>query len=185
VKLIWSRSNTILSFLIRHGMGTDCSHFALVFDDFLVIHSDLRGVHLTSYERFLASKNTRVMHEIRMDLSGEVEEDLYRSMIALDGKPYDFGAGLYWMWRCFLYRFFSRRFPQRNPLAGDGFLCTEMVMALPRWVLGLSDEEKGRIAIMTPHEVWEMVRARVVTRHLNAKYTWTEGEKNDQNKTNL
>src|SRR3972149_5686290 len=115
MKLIWTKSKAPLSVLIRWGLNEPVSHFAIVFDDFLVFHSNLVGVHMVSMNRFLKS-TAQIVYEKNYAMVLEDEEAIYRAIISKhDGEPYDFGAFFYFIWRVLLHKFFKTPVPATNP----------------------------------------------------------------------
>lgn len=158
MKLIWVKGTTSFSKFIMWGLKEPVSHFAIVFDDKLVFHSDLLGVRVAWYPTFLKT------HEIvfQKDFPAatlETEEDTYQKIItAFDGSGYDYKALLYFAWRGVLWRFFKRPFPDSNPWGSDkSFLCTEMAKVLPDWIIPKDVKDKD-LGIVSPYKLWWMVR---------------------------
>lgn len=149
----------ILSRLIRWGYKEDCSHFAICFDDFLVFHSNLVGVHMTTLDEF--QQSATVVHEIDIPLTLESEEKIYKDIIPrFNKKKYDFGAFLYLAYRLVLLRLFGKPLPVSNPWGDkDKFICTEMVTVLPSYLTGVTAADQ--IDSMSPHTLYTTIMLRL------------------------
>jgi hypothetical protein len=154
MRVIFTRSVMPLSQLIRWGLREPVSHMAIVFDDKVVFQSNLLGVHLVSYSKFISS--SEIVMERRADLSLEDEEDVFQSIsLNSEGRLYDFAGFLFFLWRGFLYRLFRTPLPSRNPWGHkDSYLCTELAESLPdsMWIFkpkdfGMSSPYSVAIAI--------------------------------------
>jgi hypothetical protein len=126
-----------LSRAVRWGLGEDCSHFALVFDERpegygLVLHSDLMGVRLCWWNEF--QKTHQLVHVLRpkYSLSLQQEESFYRAVISrFYGQPYDFRAFAYWAYCMALKKMANRPIPPVNAWGEpNAFLCTALAQAL-------------------------------------------------------
>lgn len=153
MKLVWTKSDLILSKVIRWLTGEDCSHFAFVFDkDGIMFESNLLGTHPVFYESSL--KTHTIVHEIDIKCS-QADEDMVwdRVIKKYDGKGYDFGGALYLGWRKWLKRVFNRPIPSVNKWAkSDLFFCDEIYEAL-RGIPGLPELEAGK-GLDSPHDVY-------------------------------
>lgn len=131
MKLIWTKSRQPLSILIRWGLKEPVSHFAIVFDNKIVFHSNLLGAHIDWFNYFKTQCD--VVFEKDFNLSLDVEENIYQSILDKNvGKKYDFKAFAYFIWRGILWRFLNIPFPEKNKWAKDGaFLCTGLAAELP------------------------------------------------------
>ena len=157
MKLIWVKGTASLSKFIMWGLKEPVSHFAVVFDDKIVFHSDLLGVRIMWYPSFL--KTHEVVYE--MDFSNatlDQQEEVWQSIVTkFDGKGYDYKAFLYFTWRGILWRFFKKTFPSSNPWGSDSaFLCTEIAKTLPDWVVPASIKSKD-LGMVSPYKLWEMM----------------------------
>lgn len=155
MKIVFTRGNSILSKFICWLSGDPVSHMAIVFDDKLVFHSNLLGVHITWYNTFL--KKSQVVLFLEYTLTLEKEEEVYSAIINnFDGKSYDYGALLFFFWRGCLYKFFNIPLPSRN-LWGDRdrFLCDELVQVLPERF-----RVQGQVDLLTPYHVYLDLKQR-------------------------
>jgi hypothetical protein len=86
------------------------------------------------------------------------QEQIYQSIIGgFDGKDYDYGALLYFMWRGFLYKMFNIALPKKNAWGSpDRFLCDELAHVLPEPLRIDSD-----LDLVTPYEVYLILKKRV------------------------
>lgn len=140
MKLIWTKSNSILSVLIRAITGEDCSHFAFVLYDNkpgeIMFESNLLGTHPAFYRTSL--KTHQIVHEIIVPSSQETEDRVWDKLVEIyDGHPYDFLGALYLGLRTLLKRFLGMTMPIKNSWSRqDSFYCDEIYDAL-REVPGL------------------------------------------------
>ena len=132
MKLIWTASSSPLSQLIRWALKEPVSHFAIVFDDKIVFHSNLLGCHVEWFGTF--KKKCTVVYEVEYKLPLEVEESIYQQIISEnDKKWYDYRAFAYFAWRALLFMLFKTPFPKVNKWNdGDSFLCTGLISKLPK-----------------------------------------------------
>lgn len=155
MKLIWSKSSSPLSLLIRFICKEDCSHFSFVFESEakgLMFESNLLGTHPSFLQTSL--KTHSIVHEIDLPLSIS-EEDLLWDVIVdkYDGHSYDFLGALYLGWFKFLKRVFGIKLPDKNKWCQPGqYFCDQLYDCLnniPRL---------PKINVMngmdTPHDVW-------------------------------
>lgn len=131
MKLVWTKSNTALSKLIRWLTKEDCSHFAFVFpDDRVMFESNLLGTHPAFYSESL--KTHTVVHEIEVECSQEEAYAVWDNVtVNYAGKGYDYTGALYLGWRKFLKTRFNVALPTVNKWAkSDRFFCDELYDAL-------------------------------------------------------
>lgn len=158
MRLIWTKSNLILSKLIRWGLNEDCSHFAIVFDSpagGLMFESNLLGTHPKFYKT--AKKHCEIVHEIVLNVSVEVEDRVWDIVVDnYDDEPYNFGAFLYFAWRAFLYKAFKRPFPAVNKWSKpDTHLCDQLYDAVENIAAPNLNID---LAITSPHKVYEKLK---------------------------
>lgn len=124
MRLIWTKNTSILSKSIRWLFNEPVSHFAIVFDNSLVFHSNLLGVHLAWFNYFKNKNDIIYSKEIILDI--ENEEKFYRKIVdKYYGKNYDFKAFFYFAYRGLLKKFFNIPVPDKNTFQdNDEFLCT-------------------------------------------------------------
>jgi len=153
MKIVWVKGSAPLSRLIMWGLEEPVSHMAIVFDNKIVFHADLLGVRLAWYPTFL--KSHEIVFEKEYDLGLEKEEEVYQSIItANDGKGYDYGAFLYFMWRGLLRKVFNKPMPDTNPWGSkDKYLCDELVEILPDYIVPRSVKETD-IGMKSPYQVY-------------------------------
>lgn len=153
MKLLWVKSKLPLSKLIMWGLNEPCSHFAIMFDDKIVFHSNLTGLHIVWAKSFLKSYD--VVFEMNFDMPLEREEEMYQGVIdAHDGASYDYGAFAYFFWRAVLKKFFGKPLPEHNPWGSkDKFLCDEVVQLLPDEICPPSVKAMD-LSMKSPYQVW-------------------------------
>jgi hypothetical protein len=156
MKLIFTKSSSPLSVLIRWGLREPFSHFAVVFDEKFVMHSNLYGINLAWLRTFL--KHSEIMAEIPVPISLDHEEILYRNLLdSYDGRHYDYGAFLFFMWRGFLNRIFKIPFPRKNRFGNkEAFLCTEVALLLP---LGLQLPQD--LGMISPYRLYNILKSQM------------------------
>lgn len=135
MKFLFVKSSAIGSRIIRWGLKSQSSHFAICFDEDLGVQSAIafhsygtRGTQLLWFEDFLEKYEVVHAVELKHKPSLESEESIYRTTIAQDrGQGYDFKALLWWVWRGALHRFFSIPIPSKNGWQQNGYaLCTKL-----------------------------------------------------------
>lgn len=155
MKLVWTKSNLILSVLIRWGLNTDCSHFAIVFespDGGLMFESNLLGTHPKFFKT--AQKHMTVVHEIDMPVSVEVEDHVWDIVVDdYDDRDYNFKAFFYFCWRAFLNKVFKIPFPAQTKWSNpNNELCIQIFKALID--AGVLPDLGLDLAIASPHELY-------------------------------
>ena len=155
MKIIFTRSSLILSRIIRFLSGEPVSHMAIVFDDKLLFQSNLLGVKLSWFATF--KRHSEIVYTLDYDLGLLDQEQIYQSIITnFDGKDYDYGAFLYFMWRGILLKLFKTPLPKRNAWGSpDRYLCDELVHVLPEPLRIDSD-----VDLMTPYQVYLELKRR-------------------------
>lgn len=156
MRLLWLTNKLPLSKLITWGLDEPVSHFAIVFDDKIVFHSDLSGLHVEWFSAFM--KNRTIVFEKQIDITLEQEEYIYQNVISkYHGSSYDFGAFAYFIWRGILKKFFKKPMPNSNPWASKKrFICDEVIQLLPEELVG-AEIKKADLAIRSPYQVWLMI----------------------------
>lgn len=155
MKLLWVSGKLPLSKFIMWGLSEPVSHFAMVFDNKIVFHSDLTGVHIAWLDTFL--KTHTVVYEKTLKMTLKQEEAVYQNIISkYDGKGYDYGGFLYFCYRGFLKKFFKKAMPEKNIWGSKrGFLCTEMVSVLPDTIVPKEIKEMD-LAMVSPYVLWKL-----------------------------
>ncbi len=130
MRLIATRSSSILSKAIRWATDQPASHFAIVFDERFVFHSNLLGAHPEFYTTF-RKKNDLVDEQV-FNLTLEQEESVYQAIVQnFDGKQYDFGALLFAGLARLSNKLFKTPLPKKNKWSdANKLLCTEIFLIL-------------------------------------------------------
>lgn len=117
MKIVFTKSESILSEVICKITGESVSHCAVVSGDY-VMHSNLYGVHIDLLSKFLAS--TTVVFSIDMPADAD---KMIRLIKSEKHKSYDYGGLLY----CGLRLMFPA-LPKKNLWQTTGmYMCTEWV----------------------------------------------------------
>jgi len=156
MKLIWTKSNLVLSNIIRWGLETDCSHFALVFNSpagGLMFESNLMGTHPKFFRN--AQKSFEIVHLIELNLPIEIEDRIWDRIVdKYDSRDYDYPGFFYFAWRGLLKKVFKIPFPKKNKWAKDNaFLCDEVYKCLIEE--NIVPDLNIDLAITPPHEIYE------------------------------
>lgn len=156
MKLIWTKSISPLSILIRRGTNSDCSHFALVFKSpagGLTFQSNLLGTH-PKYFKTAIKNGMEIVHEIDLPLSIVEEDAVWDEIVdAMDSRGYDYPAFFYLVWRVALWKFLNRPMPAKNAWARKGALnCVEVFEAIKKHTK-LKDVELDTSMVL-PHDLY-------------------------------
>lgn len=156
MRLLFTKNNMPLSWLIRWGLDEPVSHVSFVFDEKLVFHSQLFGVHLAWFDTF--KKSQTIVYELDISGSLEYEESVYLSLLGqVDGRPYDYKAFCYFMWRGLLKKVFGIPMPKTS-IHNDkrAFLCTELAFVILK-LLKL-DEKEIDLSVTSPFQLFQIAR---------------------------
>ena len=155
--LLWSKNSKIGSHLIRLGTEGDCSHFAVCFDDVVVLQSNMhQGVNLTSLNEF--KKHNTIVHEIRLNLPLELEEAIWKPLVRrLAGNySYDFKAVIYWTYEIIKRRLLGTTLPTSNRWSeSNKYLCVEIASELPGFLFG--NEKIEGLDIISPEALFRII----------------------------
>lgn len=159
MKIIFTKSKLPLSWFVRWGLEEDVSHVAIVFDNKIVFHSNLYGLHIEWYNTF--KKHNEVVYEIEYDLPLEQEEAMYQAVIdANDGKSYDYKAFMYFVWCGFKRKFFNTPLPATNKWDRENsLLCVEVLALLPRDILSDLNKLPKDLSMMSPKTAYNLLRS--------------------------
>lgn len=157
VRLLWTKNHKIGSYLIRWGTQGDCSHFAVEFDDCIIMQSTmLQGVTVVSTNEFM--KHNEIVHQISFNTSVDKEELVWVPMVKrFAGKTsYDFKAMAYWAFCVLKQRLFGDTIPVTNKMGDpDKFMCIEVAGELPDWVFG--GQKPMHLDITSPEMLFHLI----------------------------
>mgnify|MGYP000863110273 FL=1 len=136
MKVMYSRSNTIGSWLIRLCTFSKWSHVAVLIDEFSIIDSTAKygGVKITSKEVFKSTYEFEVY-----DIELPDEEAAISFLFSQIGKKYD--------WTSIFGMIF-----QRNWQEDDRWFCSELLEAA--CVKGGKQRFRDEVYRITPHQSW-------------------------------
>lgn len=161
---LFTKSDNIGSNLIQWGLDEGCSHFAMCFDETpdgygIVLHSSLMGVSLAWFHDFI--KTHQIVYCLKPKVTFD-EEGAYRAIVdRFYGRPYDYKAFCYWVWRGLLRKYFGRKYPIQNKWGDQrDFLCTEIAKALQLssclcFDVGLQDVSD--LGMISPFQLYKMM----------------------------
>lgn len=134
ISLLWTTTSHPLSVFIRWVFREDVSHFAILMDNRVVFQSNLYGMNLCWYSKFLS--DSLVVTRMDLPLNLEEQEALYLRVTDKfqHNSNYDYGAFLYFGLCGIRHRLFGTPFPSKNAWGGTGFLCTEVGEVLKGFV---------------------------------------------------
>lgn len=162
MKFLWTTSDKVGARFIRWGLNSDCSHFAICFDEDLggiVFHSHGSGAQLEWMGEFL-KKNT-VVHALTFSspLLLQDEEDIYRQLVSAYGtNSYDYPALLWWTWRGVLRKFFGIPIGTKNQWAQKGMaLCTALAGSI-KWISLHAKEHNLDLEMISPHDLFVLMQ---------------------------
>lgn len=158
MRVIATKNNSIMSRLIRWVTSQPASHFAIVFDEKFVFHSNLLGAHPEFFTSF--KKRNEIVESEVFFLTLEQEESVYQSIIkTFDGKGYDFGAFLFAGIYRLANKLFNVEIPYRNKWNGKNkFLCTEIVEALLSTDLKMVFRDGQDLSMITAYDIIIAIR---------------------------
>lgn len=156
MKIICTRNNLPLSVAIRGVTGEDCSHLAVVFDDLLVIQSNLLGINMAFFPLF--KDHCEIVHEEYIALDLEVEDIVWRKLMKRIGKSGYPKLRLIRDAFCLLAEKLGIRIKKSGRVENE-YLCYEIAIVLQD-VLGFDLGIKTDGAkVLTPHRVMQMIKA--------------------------
>lgn len=167
MKLLFVKATKPGSKLIRWCLKTDCSHFAICFDEDksgqgIVFHSYGKGPQLAWLGSFI--KHNEIVHALTFGnpMTLEYEEAIYKGVIGkYDGQWYDYAALFWWAWRGFLFRFFGIPFTAKNNWAQNGFsLCTGIASGIPE-IKAYCEKNCIDLEMIRPHDLKDLLISKL------------------------
>lgn len=163
--LLWVSSGKIGSRLIRWGLESDCSHFAVCFDEDaagrgIVFHSSAAGTQMVWLRDFIDSHTVVHALEPRVPLSLEGEEGVYKAILSTEaGLDYDWAALGWWAWRALLHKTTRYAIGSSNQWQSRSKrLCTGIAPAAYR-ALGVPQPPNIDFEMIAPHRLHEIALA--------------------------
>ena len=163
MKLLFVKSNKVGSRVIRWGLRSDCSHFAVCFDEDslgsgIVFHSYGLGTKLEWLGEF--DKHFEVVHalEFKTKLAVCDEETIYQRLLQLySGKRYDYPALAWWTWRALLNRLFGVPIGVKNRWSVEGMLLCTAVAGGIEWIKKYCSEKNVDLEMIPPHDLYDLL----------------------------
>ena len=152
MKLVWTKSKLPLSVAIRWLLKEPVSHFAVVFDDRLVFHSNLFGTNLQWFDNFKDSCNIVYIKDFRLTL--REEEEVYQNLIKFGNRSYDWSAFFKLLFWGLKKKLTGKDIPMFKDKSGNAHLCTDIAHALPERVVPFIVRGKT----VTPYELYKLVK---------------------------
>lgn len=116
MKLLWVAADKPGSRLIRWGLDSDCSHFAVSFDEGsglsrdggIVFHSYGKGTQVVFLQKFLEFYTVVHALEPVVEMTLEQEEAVYKAVLEHEAdRDYDYPALAWFAWRGVLQKLFG------------------------------------------------------------------------------
>lgn len=154
--LLWTRSNSLLSKIIRSTTRQDCSHFSFVFEgpgrSGLMFESNLLGTHPCFLKTSL--KMHTIVHQKNMPTDLETEDKIWDIIVEkYDDRSYDFLGAIYLGLYKLANRWFNVPMPLVNRWSQPGqYYCDELYQVLTSLPGFPQLEIKG--GMQTPHDLW-------------------------------
>jgi len=149
MKIIFTKNNYPLSFIIRAVTGEKASHVAIVFDDIFLVQINLFGVSMQYFDKF--KKHQKIVHEISIPLSLEKEDEIWRAMITMAGLySYDIPFLIYSAFSVIVKRIFNKEIKKKILDSNNKSLCYDLLILLQNhfdFKFGIDEDKKH---LLTP-----------------------------------
>lgn len=171
MKLLWVSAPKLGSKAIRWGLDSDCSHFAVSFNESevrefafgdnygIVFHSYGKGTQIEWLKTFLEKYEVRHALEPAIDLSIYSEEEVFEAVLESEAKrPYDYRGMAWFAWRALLYKALSWKVGGINRWQSEeARLCTGIAPAVLR-ALGVSFPSGVMdVEMIPPHDLYNLI----------------------------
>lgn len=157
MKIIFTKNNYPLSYLIRAITGESVSHLAVVFDDVFLVELNLFGVSMHYFNKF--KKKQKIVHEVDIPLDIEKEDKIWRAMIEVYGLyKYDTMFLLYSAFCVIVRRLFKKEIKKKVLDDSDKALCYELIILLQnnfKFNFGIEENKKH---LLTPGRVYNKLK---------------------------
>lgn len=162
MKLLWVAADKPGSRLIRWGLNSDCSHFAVAFDEVsghdsgIVFHSYGKGTQVVFLQKFLAFYTVLHALEPASPLTLVEEEAAYQSIIKYEAdRDYDYPALAWFAWRGVLKKLLGWKIDGVNRWQrSEARLCTGIAPSV-LGSLGITLQVPD-IEMVPPHDLYHM-----------------------------
>ena len=172
MRLLWVAADSVGSKLVRWGLDSDCSHFAICFDEDsdgggIVFHSYGKGTQLEWLEEF--RKHYYIVHcmEPEEELSLEAEEKVYKEILRGEsGRVFDYAGIIYFglvaLWNKITG---SKKLPSSNKWQKKNMrLCTGIAPAVFK-ALGIHFPEGVDPEMIAPHTLFRYAQESMELRN--------------------
>lgn len=159
MKLVFTKSDKLLSVVIRKVTGQCCSHFLFVFDNGLAFEANLLGTRPVFWKTDMP--NYTIMHQVTIPVHADIEKIVWDEVInKYSDKKYDypgfFYVGLWLIYQAFMRKVFKHqiKMPERNKWSRPGsYFCDELYDAIGD--LGVDDLPNLKVSgsMKTPHDL--------------------------------
>lgn len=157
MKIIFTKNNYPLSFIIRGITGEKMSHVAVVFDDLFLVQLNLFGVSMQYFEKF--KEKQKIVHEINIPLDLQTEDNVWKSMIGVYGThKYDTIFLLYSAFCVIVRRVFKKEIKKKVLDDSDKALCYELIILLQnnfKFNFGIEENKKH---LLTPGRIYNKLK---------------------------
>jgi len=159
MRLLWSKSNNPIDWLIGLMTGQDCAHFSFSFEDIhgqeMVFETNLLGGHPAFYSTWISASGRQIIHSQVVPATPDEVAALWLSWVQnYDGKGYDFLGAFYTGLMVLRLRVFGIPKPLRNAWSQrNKFYCDE-IYQLVSGRFGFPSITSVSNGMDTPHDVW-------------------------------
>jgi hypothetical protein len=159
MRIIISKSTLPLSVIIRGVLGSQASHFLLVFDSpagGLVFESNLLGTHPKFWKTDASSLT--IVDELDVVMTPKQEDLIWDTVVdQMDGKGYDWGAFFYMGLAYIAHRLWNRDIPAKNKWAKPNtYVCLQVAQALIPYFSQLQNVD---VSMMTPDQLMALIKS--------------------------
>lgn len=153
MKVLFIKGNSTFSKTICAVTGEDVSHVAIMITleghDF-VVHSNLLGVHIETYESF--KKHSQIVYSLDKEQDSQDINKLLKLLEEYEWSFYDFGAIMFLGFSMLLRRYCKIPLPKSNLWQSTGmFMCVEWLS----WFIDLKEE-----SMCTPKRLYYILLGR-------------------------
>jgi hypothetical protein len=158
LSVITTKNSSPLSWLIRYTTKEEASHFAIVFDNRLVFHSNLYGAHPIFKSKL--TKSSQIVEELEIKTTLEKEEEVFQLIEnKFDGKEYDYLSLIFWFIQAIPYLLANKplhKIPKNLWNSEDQYVCTEVAYALTPIFPNLKDTD---LSTLTPQSILKLLKS--------------------------
>lgn len=160
MKILFTKSNNIVSKIIRYVLNEPVSHVVLQFENGMIIHSDFLGVSIQWQKEYFSRKiKNEALYSIEYNCEVSDEELIKIIMDSVASKPYDFKAVSYFTLCSLLHKFTGIRITRNEWNNKNEYICTEMVELLPGKIQSVL--KNVDLSITSPYRLYKILESNI------------------------